>query len=409
LDDELDTIVLRCLAKAKDDRYQSAGSLADEINRYLNGELIEAKRASLPYLLRKLFRRHGLKSAAVASVILLVTVATVSVSAAVAFTIILALTSLSLLVVWQWRREQHQRRRAEENANVALAARENERQALLNEKMQRQLAENELHVNWVQQGRMLVREGDVAAADDILWPEHLRSPDLLTYWALWQRYLVHPEWMQFNHDRELQTMVFSPDGKKLFTAGLDFGVHAWDVAERRELSTWFGHNAEIVSMAVSPDGAWLATGDAEGQINLWDVVAGRSRRLYAMHRGAVTDLRFARGGEVLVSSGLDGELIYWPITETEEPLHLNLGQGPVYAMDINADGSLVALGMNDAIQLLDTAGNRMLGVLTGHSGAVRSVAFSPRSHQLASGSFDRTIRLWDLRHSCVQPGRKNAG
>ena len=134
LDDELDAIVLRCLAKAKDDRYQSAGSLADDIDRYLSGELIEAKQASIPYLLRKTLHRYWIQFAALAAVIVLVTVATVSVSAAVAFTIVLILSSLSALIVWQWRREQQQRRFAEEHANVALAARENERQALLNEK-----------------------------------------------------------------------------------------------------------------------------------------------------------------------------------------------------------------------------------------------------------------------------------
>ncbi len=53
IDDELQTIVLRSLAKEPERRYQSAGEFARDINRYMSGEAIEAKRDSKLYVLRK--------------------------------------------------------------------------------------------------------------------------------------------------------------------------------------------------------------------------------------------------------------------------------------------------------------------------------------------------------------------
>ena len=58
--DEVETIVLKCLAKDRARRYQSAGEVARDLEHYLNGEPIEAKRDSFGYLLRKQLRKHRL-------------------------------------------------------------------------------------------------------------------------------------------------------------------------------------------------------------------------------------------------------------------------------------------------------------------------------------------------------------
>ncbi|MCK4340818.1 MAG: serine/threonine protein kinase [Phycisphaerae bacterium] len=58
IDDEVATIVLKCLEKQRERRYQSAGELARDIRHYLAGEPIEAKRASTLYLLTKSLRRY---------------------------------------------------------------------------------------------------------------------------------------------------------------------------------------------------------------------------------------------------------------------------------------------------------------------------------------------------------------
>ena len=58
INDELDTIVLKALAKDKDRRYQTADALRADIDRYLAGEAIEAKRDSSWYVLSKTLKRH---------------------------------------------------------------------------------------------------------------------------------------------------------------------------------------------------------------------------------------------------------------------------------------------------------------------------------------------------------------
>src|SRR5262249_33995821 len=70
IDDEVETMVLKCLAKERERRYQSAGELARDIRRYLSGEAIEAKRASGWYLLKKTIRHYKVPSAIAAALVI---------------------------------------------------------------------------------------------------------------------------------------------------------------------------------------------------------------------------------------------------------------------------------------------------------------------------------------------------
>lgn len=74
LNDEVDTIVLKCLAKERERRYQTAGELARDVRHYLAGDPIEAKRDSVGYVLRKHLRRFKLPVTIAAAFVLIVTV-----------------------------------------------------------------------------------------------------------------------------------------------------------------------------------------------------------------------------------------------------------------------------------------------------------------------------------------------
>jgi serine/threonine protein kinase len=80
LDEEIRTIVLKCLSKERERRYQSAGELARDIRRYLADEPIEAQRDSGWYILRKMLRRHWAATAVAAAFLVLLSGSAVTVS-----------------------------------------------------------------------------------------------------------------------------------------------------------------------------------------------------------------------------------------------------------------------------------------------------------------------------------------
>ena len=99
------------------------------------------------------------------------------------------------------------------------------------------------------------------------------------------------------HVGGLRSVAFSPDGRRLASAGLDQTVKLWDAATGQEVLTLRGHIDNVFCVAFSPDGRQLASGSTDKTVRIWDATPLEGEpnsecRTLRGHQGAVTDVAF---------------------------------------------------------------------------------------------------------------------
>jgi WD40 repeat protein len=150
---------------------------------------------------------------------------------------------------------------------------------------------------------------------------------------------------------------FTPDGKRLLFAG--DSLQLLDLQTGECLHVFEGHSDSVGTIAMSASGKWFASAGsfADRTIRLWDAESGDClwEKEFTEQQGGAWSLAFVSEGRALVSGHQGGTLRYW-----------------------------------------DVESGKHLRTIKAHSGPVSSLSADAKGHTLASGGWDKCVKLWKV-------------
>lgn len=160
-----------------------------------------------------------------------------------------------------------------------------------------------------------------------------------------------------------------------------------------------GHFNNMASLAYSPDGQYIVTGGDDSKVKVWNTNTGLCFVTFTEHTSSVTNVTFTSSGFVIVSASLDGTVRAFDLHRYRNFRTFTSPRPAQFSsLAVDVSGELVSAGAQDSFEIFlwSMQTGRLLEVLAGHEGPVSCLCFSPVQSVLASCSWDRTVRLWDM-------------
>ena len=211
-------------------------------------------------------------------------------------------------------------------------------------------------------------------------------------------------------DKWILTVAFSPDGHTVASGGDDHIIRIWNI-HTGECQILQGHDDWIASVAFHPKGNLLASGSLDRTVRLWDIATGECCKILNGHQTKIYSIEFDPTGEIIASGSTDGNIILWDVralrdassrnssdfVNTGKCLNTLIGHTKeVYSVAFSGDGEIIATGSFDrTVKLWDVQTGEMLKTLKGHTIGIRTLAFATHKNLLASGDNNQTLKLWN--------------
>ncbi len=190
----------------------------------------------------------------------------------------------------------------------------------------------------------------------------------------------------------VRRLALAPDRTALLAA-CEEGVVVWAVPS---LALRFSLRSGLTtSVAAHPHGRLFAL--VGRRVELWSLVTHRPVGVFP-GGGPGTEVAFTADGRSLLAIQGKTAVMAWPVSDTPEKRSLAGHRAGATDLAFGPDGATLASGAKDrTAKVWDIRSGQLLFTGAGHRGPVEAVAFSPDGRLLASGDAGGEVRVWDWR------------
>ncbi|KAF7341186.1 Wd40 repeat [Mycena venus] len=214
-------------------------------------------------------------------------------------------------------------------------------------------------------------------------------------WSVATRAIEH---ILVGHSSVVLSARFSPDGKLIVSGSHDKTIRVWNVETGVAKLQLQGHDGWIMSAVFSPDGTKIASGSGDCTVRIWSVDTGEQLFVFAGHSGGVYSVAFSPGGMHVASGSDDHTIGIWPLAPDISPRRLLGHSGGVFAVSFSPNGRYICSASGDtSVGMWNfSTGELLRNEKTRYSNRVHSAEFSRDGHFMLSACDDRTLLVSEV-------------
>ena len=206
-----------------------------------------------------------------------------------------------------------------------------------------------------------------------------------------------PQRVLNGHDGIISGLQFIRNGSRLLTSSWDQTARVWSCSKGTASPNMVSHNSEFKGLTAQEEAGKGAIGTRDGLVKIFSLKNLKCLRNLPTHQKDVSGVAITGDGSYLVSASYDGGMKLWDMSGYELVKNLLRQKERVrsLALDTATDRAYAGLQSGN-IRSVSLGNARNRTELKGHTDFVSCLSIDPASQYLASGSWDRTLRVWDM-------------
>ena len=233
----------------------------------------------------------------------------------------------------------------------------------------------------------------------------------INYWDI----ETHKRTTLKGHENVIRSVIFSPDSKRIISGSADKTIIIWDIEKQQKIGEkLLGHEDIVYCLVISSDALTLISGSYDRTIKVWDLITMKEIATFRKHEGAVNALLLLADQDTLIFASSDKTIRVWSLERQEQINILEGHKDYVKTLAITPNEHYLLSGSGDKtirlwsvreIFMTNTKKDiiskpdtqlKAVAILEGHTTTVRTIVVTPDSKKMLSGSYNNTIRIWDI-------------
>ena len=198
----------------------------------------------------------------------------------------------------------------------------------------------------------------------------------------------------FQHTNEVNSAVFSPDGKKIVTACKDSTAKIWNAISGKFIAA-LKHHQSVLSAFFSANGKMIVTASTDSIASIWNAETGLKIRDLKGHKDEVNTAEFSPDGKKVVTASKDGNAKLWNAESGTWIADLAHDENVLSATFSPNSKKIVTASQDSTAAIWDATTGKLIHILIGHYADVNKAVFSPNNKKVVTVSDDFTAVIWD--------------